>query len=261
MAGNRSKMMIEFDGEDVSPTSLDPLTALQFAHSYLVLVQKIAAEEGKTLQFTGLTVEDKCAALATTVSSITTADRASAKARKFLKRPKTVPQPLEKVTRSVIDARKALPTKYTTTVITKIKRKVELTEFSTPDASERCREAISMRATVMAVGGKTKPKVTFDSIAEDRQFTLTATKEMAKQIARYLYDEVDIVAIIERDTYQRILDGELREFHVLQSDDPIGVWDKWYAENNQEWSQVDNVEEEIGRNGYGPEEAPASSTH
>lgn len=98
-----------------------------------------------------------------------------------------------------------------------------------------------MRATVLSVGPAINPKVRFAAVAEECQFELSTNIPTAKQIAHHLYDEVEIVATIQRDEAERVVDGQLQEFHELLSDDPITLWDDWYAANDQGWSDVPDV--------------------
>lgn len=243
-------LMIEFDGESVAPDNLEPLAALAFAHAYLVLLQELAEKRGKTLQFTGLTVKDKCAALATEVSSVTTADRASAEAGRLLATPDSVPPDLAKGVRTVIAARAALPPYYRVAVITpRRRRSLGVAEWPAPTSgNQNLHEVVSVRARVTGIQGKT-PRVYFDTVTEERVFHLKATRSTAKAIAPHLYDEVDILALLERDASLRIVGGELKEFFPLSSEKPVETWDEWYANNDQEWSRVEDIDKELGKDG------------
>ncbi|MDZ4697137.1 MAG: hypothetical protein SGI86_18520 [Deltaproteobacteria bacterium] len=105
---------------------------------------------------------------------------------------------------------------------------------------------VSLRVIPQRVGG-IRPAVHLESKSEDRSFTLDVSKEQARQIGRFLYTEIDIVALVKRDEDGFIETGTLTTFEPVTDDDATTAWRDWYAHNAAGWNSIEDVELELGR--------------
>ncbi len=105
---------------------------------------------------------------------------------------------------------------------------------------------VSLRVTPVSAGGD-QPAVRFDSKSEERPFTVAVTKEQARDIGRFLYTEVDIVALVKCDEEGFIESGTLVSFEPVTDGGSTSAWRSWYAHHASAWDSIADVESELGR--------------
>jgi hypothetical protein len=239
------ELAIEFDGPEVTPDTLDARVALELASAYLDLLQQIATDAGQEIRFSGLRVEDKCAAIVTETSAPRLTKRAANQATKYISAPGTARSRIAERAERVRRVLNRMPEKTHARVFVGTWNR-SLAVKKPPDVGPPIRAAIRLRVRVLRVGGD-DPTVRFESGSEARPFSLSVTRETAKQLAAYLYDELDIVAHVTRDADDHIDGGALDEFSEVEQAGSLEAWRRWHRENVPEWDEVESLEEELGR--------------
>ncbi len=242
----KDELAIEFDGPEVTPDTLDARTALELAAAYIDLLQNIAAEAGHEIRFTGLHIKDKCVAITTETSAPALTRSAATQAGRYISAPETAPSKITDRARRVRRALGRFPEKTSTRIFVGSKWKKTLRVEQVADIGPAVRAVVSLRATLVRVGGET-PMVRFESGSEERPFSLEVTRDTAKRLAAYLYGELDIVAHVTRDADGHIDGGTLDEFHAVSEGGAVDSWREWHRENVKQWDEVEDIEGEIGR--------------
>jgi hypothetical protein len=251
MAGTTKKstlgddwILLEIDGPDVHPDKVDVRAALAVAHRYIDLVSALADEDATDLQFTGLQVIDKCVAFAFQSNEPDLARREAKRAHRCVTGVEAVPAGAVVATRELKSALRRLPSSN----VVRLKAGAfhqEVKLSATPPASS-AEAQVSLRAMPVRVGGTT-PAVRFESRSEDRPFTLEVSRELARQVGRFLYSEIDISALVRREEEGLIEGGRLLGFEPVTDDDATAAWRDWYTHNASAWDKVKDVEGELGR--------------
>jgi hypothetical protein len=240
------EFLVEFDGPGVNPDSLDTRRALEVAASYVDLVQAIALKENKAFTLQGLQVRNKCGALAARPSDAGLAQRSAQKANQYVSAGIEAPDGLQGKVKRVRRAVSDLPVNHVAKVI--VGPWANLLKVETVEPPAFSNDAtISLRAVPLSVGGKTKTKATLRSGSEEREFVLVITVDQAKQLGKFLYEPLDIVAKVRRADDGSIKEGHLLEIHPLEGS--RAAWKDWYKSSAEEWDSVEDLEKELGRNG------------
>jgi hypothetical protein len=242
-------LKFEIDGPDVHLHSVDAEAALDLFSSFLALVRKTAEERGAKLTFTGIVAEEKCMRLGALPSDTTAAVVSSGIVSEMLARQMPIPSSL---VRSVSSFRKKLnkfpqPIERTTIQVGRgaiFGIAVGWTEPPPPLPME----TTSFRAYVERAGGK-RPKVVLSSPIEDKEMTLTADKALAARIAKHLYEEVDVEALIRRNEKGVVVAGELLEFAPVPTGDLTEVWREALVRGGglRTGMSLEELQEELGR--------------
>jgi hypothetical protein len=216
---------IEIDADTVeghvSPETLaDPITTLRLAVAFLELVDAVAADRDQDLVFRGLQVVDKCTAVFAHVNLPDAGRQCAVEALRYLGSAARAPRGIHARASAVREARAKLPRGYKALAFVGGTRRLL-------DASTRAdgypAATLSIRATPIRVGGK-EPTVTLESAVEERTFTLRVAKDRAKELAKHLYAQVDIEAMVYRADDGLIESGHLVDFMPLEEGDPIEAW-------------------------------------
>jgi hypothetical protein len=238
------KLLLEIDGPDVHPYKVDVRAALALAHRYVDLVVALADEDAAELQFTGLQVLDKCVAFELASNEPDLARREAKRANRCVAGAESVPPGALTATRELRTALRRLPPTHVVHLkVGTFREEVKLAAASPILSAEA---QVSLRAVPLRAGGTT-PAVRFESKSEERPFTLEVSKELARMVGRFLYSEIDIVALVKRDEEGLIESGRLVSFEPVTDDDATAAWRDWYAHNASEWDTVKDVEGELGR--------------
>jgi hypothetical protein len=240
-------VMFEIDGPGVSPATLDSVQALELVGAYLHLLRSVAREHGTELEFRGVKIVDKCAAVAVQVDvPLTLVRRAVVDANHYIVDHDSTNRSVDTLTQRVRQSLRRLPeTQCAKVIVGKWRRLLrESTDIAQNPSAE---EVTSLRGRILRVGGL-KPTVRIHSQSEVSDFSLRLMDEdVARSLARYLYAEIDFTARVYRDDDGAIESGELEEFWPLTDDDPVGAWRRWFSENAKPWNDVIDVEAEIRR--------------
>jgi hypothetical protein len=237
-------ILLEIDGPDVHPESVDARSALAVAHRYVDLISSLADADAADLIFTGLKIIDKCVAFAFHTNEPDLARREAKRAYRCATGAESPPTGAVVATREMKEALRRLPTTQVVRVIAGDFRKDLRLKDTAPAPGAEAQ--VSLRATPLRAGGH-RPAVRFESKSEERPFTLDVTKEHARNVGRFLYTEIDIVALVRRDEEGFIEAGTLVSFEPVTDDDATSAWRDWYAHNASGWDAIGDVESELGR--------------
>lgn len=241
-------LKLEIDGPGVHPQTVDPLATLDLGRAYLRLLNKIAEEAQVSLEFKGLAIEDKCAALVFSTPKLGLAEQAALEAHRLLGGEQLVPHRLESVAEDFRAAVRCLPKEQSVTVLVGTKRlpvpvqpQVKLLPM---------RSVTNLRAMVLAVGGK-NPTARFTSKSEGvRPFTVRVEEvSVAQALGAQLFREVEVEVQLDRDRDGTILSGKLLSFIPVgePSENDLERWRAWYRSAAAEWDNVEDIEQELGR--------------
>jgi hypothetical protein len=237
-------ILLEIDGPDVRPENIDVRSALALAHGYVNLISALADEDATDLVFTGLKVMDKCVAFAFHANEPDLARREAKRAYRCAIGAEAPPKGAVMANRDLREALRHVPATQVVRVIAgNFRKDLKLTAAPLSLSAEA---QVSLRATPVRAGGQ-RPAVRFESKSEERHFTLDVTKEHARHVGRFLYTEIDIVALVRRDEEGLIDSGTLLSFEPVTDDDATSAWRDWYAHNASGWDSIADVESELGR--------------
>jgi hypothetical protein len=237
-------ILLEIDGADVRPENVDVRSALAVAHRYVDLISALADEDAADLVFTGLKVIDKCVAFAFQANEPDLARREAKRAYRCAIGAEPAPKGAVMANRELREALRRFPTDQVVRVIAGNFRKDLRLTATEPSMSAEAQ--VSLRATPLRAGGQ-RPAVRFESKSEERPFTLDVTKDHARHVGRFLYTDIDIVALVKRDEDGLIEAGTLVSFEPVTDDDATSAWRDWYAHNASKWDAIVDVESELGR--------------
>lgn len=248
-------LKLEIDGPGVHPQTVDPLVTLDLGRAYLRFLNKIADEAEVDLEFKGLGIEDKCAALVFHSNKIAIAERVATDAHRMLSGTQLMPHRVEAAANEFRSAVRALPSGQSVAVLLRSTR-LPIPEQSTVRA-QPLRSVTTLRAVLIAVGGK-QPTAKFTSKSEGtRPFTVRlADIPTAQKLGAVLFQDMDVEVRVERDEEGLIVAGELVDFTPLTSSDPLASWRAWFKTAASEWDSIDDIDKELGR-----DEVSASWSH
>jgi len=108
------------------------------------------------------------------------------------------------------------------------------------------REMVSLRATVNKLNGAPHPNARLQSPTEQHAFTLKAKKEQIKRLGKVILAEIDLQAIVQRNSDGVIETGRLLDFEPVNTiADTMLEWQTWYKTNAIEWDGVKDIEAEL----------------
>lgn len=224
------ELVIEVDGEGVHLDTLDAPAVLNLAVAYLELLRRCAQDRDESIEFRGLRAFEKCGSLGTHPSDPELARRAVVDAFNLLASWERPARGLKLAVDNVRAARAALPGNYRALVkMGGTERLIASEPMSV--LAEAPYASTSLRAYVQRVGGL-KPRATFTSKSERLRFHLDLQDDQqAASLGTYLYQTVDIVALVVRDLAGNIEGGTLREFHPVSSSAVADAWRDWFRES------------------------------
>ncbi|MDO9022930.1 MAG: hypothetical protein Q8S73_13235 [Deltaproteobacteria bacterium] len=230
-----TSIKVELDGPEVSPASVDASVLLELSSSFLLLLRKLAEERGLELEFKGIEVLDKCAAVASHASQIAIAKEMALQAFVYIRSEEAVPRGTGALVDRVRGVLRNLPPEQSAAVLVDDwKRPLSLGEDVTPPSPWA---RTSMRVRVVRVGGS-RPTVRCES-RRDGGFSLTVSPSEARLIGSHLYKHVDIKARILRDDEGAIERGQLIEWQPVTGEDPMTAWREWMIENTISPDELD----------------------
>jgi hypothetical protein len=265
---HENEIVVEVAGPQVTPATIEPVSFVSLAAVYLGLLQRLSRQQGSELVLEGLALRGERVAMVCRTSQVPLARALTDRVRMFLQNPERVPyevyQDMERLRAALLglpEGSKAsiyignnawkvdFPAQERNSYMT-----TNLHQFGTMRASEGPRtagsssaaEILCIRARPVLVGGSS-PSVGFESESEQHPFALAIEEELARQIAVYLYREVEIEAEAYRDESQRISGGKLLHFEVVDDADASEKWRSWYQEHASEWDDVNDIEADLDR--------------
>jgi hypothetical protein len=243
------EFLLELDGPGVAPGNVDTLLLLRLAEASFRLAIKLS-EAGKTgLSFQGLRVLDKCVAIAAVPNNLRAAKLAGTTAIQIVSGSASIPRGCEDIVDDVRVNLRRLPPAHTAKLIAGgWSRRMVAPEIPSAD---RPWERTELRVRPIRVGGAgIAPRATLTSDSEPMPFLLDATRDQARRLGAVLYKEIDVVLDVCRDIDGRISQGKVVDVQELGDDEPVTAWREWFAANGEEWNEVENVLEGLGRGHY-----------
>ncbi|OGQ25626.1 MAG: hypothetical protein A2138_22530 [Deltaproteobacteria bacterium RBG_16_71_12] len=244
----RTEILFKIAGPDLEPGNVDLLPTLALASAYFALLARVAAHNGSHLDFTGFDVRKGSLALATNTTAPDVAKASAAMAGTFLKSG-VVPRRsgLRPLVDHVRDAQRAFSTDESVTLCINSWTQPVLSAETTASGPEALASAESLRCEVVRIGGE-RPRVRLISRSEGRAFSLSLGRDLAEQLAAYLYREVDVEMTVRRNTEGNIIDGSVRAFEPIdEKGEPLDALRGWFAPHKPYWDSVEDVENDLDR--------------
>jgi hypothetical protein len=216
-------VLLELNGPNVSPATVDVPSFLDLAASFFQLVKANSDEMAADLRLTGIEIIDKCAAVRARPDAVDVAKECAELALRQIggdAAPRGAAQHVERARAAV----RALPADHCAKVLIGPWRRSIVVRPD--DAIAPLDEVLAIRAEPIRAGGK-RPAVRFRSFLEE-DFTLEVTAEQARALGAILYSEVEIEARISRDAEGYIDGGRLLSFEPIDEGDPRPAWLEWF---------------------------------
>jgi hypothetical protein len=241
------RLILEVSGPEVRSLTVDAAKMLEFGSAFLSLIQKMAKEDGTTVPLRGLSVLDKCVALAIPLQAehATYVRQISDISGSYVLGG-NVPRGLRGPVNRLKDALRGFPIGYKQKIIIgSWERDISVTSL---DSNTNPPYAIeSVRAMVLKVGGK-YPTVRLQSLHDESAFTVDVDRELAKKFAEHLYDSADLTLKILRTSEGKIVIAELArdgEVIFVSKDDPTEAWKRWFQPHADHWNGIVDIEGEL----------------
>lgn len=219
-------LLIELDGDGVAPDAVDAGSLLRIATSVLDIVEKLAVEKGRTVQFNSLNVLDKCVAIAVGSSDPDVLKSVVPEVELVLVGDRPVPRGTQRSVETLrVTLRKLPPGHHVKLLQRETELPLVIRDLEEPTATS----ITSFRATLVKVGGKS-PAAQFRSAFQER-ITLGMSRDLAIRIGALLYKEMDIVARVSYTHEFDIKKGTLLDFKAVDDlRDPVAELRAWYQE-------------------------------
>jgi hypothetical protein len=237
-------LLLELDGPDVHPGTVDSAKLLAFASAYLDLLARMASEEEAPIAFRGLSIIDKCVAIQVRPDDVDYARILAGGSASYLSGDRS-PRGLGANVARVQESIRAFPKDYRAKVVVGTWTQ-DLFIPETKPSSDLPAAIEAMRATVQRIGGA-DPRVRFKGILDRYPFSVDVSQAEAIALAPYLYKDVEIVVRVIRTAEGRISFCQLMEFHPVSQQDSGEAWREWFRPHAEHWDEVKDIEEALGR--------------
>lgn len=110
-------------------------------------------------------------------------------------------------------------------------------------------ELVSLRVVPAGVSTNeaNKASVRLFSDSEERQFSASCSLETARAIGQHLRKELLADLYLERNDEGLIRNAEIESFDTLTDGDGAAVWRQSFHSKIQEWDEIDDLDEYLGR--------------
>lgn len=228
-------LALKLDGPSVGLDTVDAEAALRLASAYIGLLARVAEEQlSSDLRFESLHVKSGSLELVTRAVPAFIAPEADAIVAGYeagASIPRGMKGAWDDYNRSILE----LPPGYLARRFLAGEERQLLSPIQ--QGAEPSWGSLSVRARLLRVGGKS-PTARFESDSEAAPFSLELSHEMAREISRHLYEELDLDATVQRDGRRMIVAGDLQEFiPVPDESDAFDAWRRWYRENGCYWDR------------------------
>ncbi len=238
-------MMLELDGADLHPHTVDPRVAADLIQNFFEMVNAAANVVGVTLSLRGLHIEDKCflvksetpeAALAMKVMDLVSGWANG-----------TEP-PITKKEQDRVRKFNSAARKIGNDVCAKLKVGEREWPLDLVDHLTDLTPSVTTTLRVKLIDiGASPARARFESGSEEHPFSISVDLEMAEKLSKHFNRHLDLEFTYRRDRQGRIEDGRIIEFFPMEADDNGEEWLSWLKENGKHWDDVDNALEELGR--------------
>lgn len=240
----RHSLTVAVDGKGVTPATVDTPMLLRAGLQYIEALQLVSSEMGEELVCTGMAVTEGSAGVAFALN-LDAEEAADAVDQDIRSAKPSAPA------RALLDlAREAATDGIQLYVANDNHRRWNIDPTPTPGPM---RVRMTARVKVLRSGGA-RPSVRLQHLLYSKMFTLeVGTQQIARDIAQYLYMEIDVEAEISKHDDGRWSDGRLITWHRLDDGDPTEAWQRWFAPNAEHWRTLsaDEINRELGRDDEG----------
>lgn len=237
--------MLEVDGPDLHPTTIDTHAAIALADAFVHLLDKAAEAYGASLGLRGFQVIDKCHC-----TVIKTSDPKAAR---------TIVEHVE----TIIGGGRVPPVKGLAPAANKLRTvlrkfgpghsfKLSLGEWERvldPQDSPQDlmpESVTTLRARLVRIG-VSPDRAKFEAGSELDPFTLSITRDQALAWSRFLGQDVDIEVSIKRGPLDNIEDGYVLNLYPMDNNASPDAWLEWLTSNGRHWDDVEDHLKELGR--------------
>lgn len=236
-SGKELVLRVADDDKSLNLKNADPLQVLAFASAYLESLFAIAADLGTDVRIEGLELRSGSVELVTHVDKLGAAQAAARELARAMMLP-DVPAPLRRLRSAVAKMPEGVHAEI------RVGKWSGVVDRDGIRREQPLRELVVMRAEVIRIGGIRRA---VRLRAHDQDFSLEADEWLLRALATQLYTEIELEAEIERDEFGNIVDGKAITFSLVDNDEPVEAWQKWFDENAGEWND-ENAEGVLGRN-------------
>lgn len=219
---------LKVDIEGVHPDSVSPTSLLALASSYFDVLSEVGDDVGADLKLHGVEIVDGCVEVQSRAAVSAAASLEDALSRIVYYSQTAPPKGLKEKWTRFVDARSEFGRDAKIEALLDGRRFV-LQEQSAPNVAPP-RSITDLRCRVLRVGGR-RPAARFESASERRPFSFGITLDQARDLGGLVYEEVDVVAEVERDSLGFIVGGDLVRYTRLDTGDAGDAWRKWFKEN------------------------------
>ncbi|PRQ07837.1 hypothetical protein [Enhygromyxa salina] len=235
----------DFGGKDVAPDNFDVVHAMNYVSALLDLLSALADKQQEPLSLQGMTLAPGSVVFDIDVEQPSTARRLVTQAGELVAGRTLAPRGLRARVTRVRESVSQLGPGVRSVV--KVGRHKTVIAPPNIDTNARTQEEVELRARVFRVGGS--PPRVWAITDVDGEFRAELDHRLAADIAGYLYQEVDLVATIERTDEGRIVDATVHRFFPLdETEDEAEVWRRWFALAGSGWEDIEDIEAELDRN-------------
>jgi hypothetical protein len=246
MKANAPELLLELDGPDVHPATVEPLSFLQLAESWLRLMVRIGEASG--LRLHGLLVRDKCIAIATRPNNVRTAQAVAGRLARIIGGTEDAPPGADAAAEDLRRHLRALPKTHQASV--RMGNWVKTLLPPTPIGPLDRWERTEMRVQPLRVGAVARGGISakLANRGEGVSFTVSvSTDAHARTLGANLFRDIDVELRICRGDDDIIKGGTIIDVHPVDAVEPVSSWRAWFKENADGWEDVENVLEELGR--------------
>ena len=238
---DKRDVLLELDGSGVSPSTVDAPSFLRLAAAFFRLLKANADTSERPLSLNGVSIIDKCAAVAARADDPEIAQFFAAAALRQIGGEEP-PHGLQQLAEEARASVRGIGIGQRAKVI--IGPWAKDVPTPPPEPESPLDALLSIRAVPIRAGGK-RPAVRFASPFED-DFTLAVTEEQARELGGMLYREVEIEALVSRDSQGRVERGELRSYSLVTDGDPRPAWKEWFKNvGGSDWDQIEDLDPEF----------------
>jgi hypothetical protein len=246
------RLVVYVAGEGAAPETADARATLEVAAAYIDFLVRLAEEHGEKLDLHGLKVIPGSIGIEVYSSTPKIVGDRITEAEDLLEGRELpssgkIQTALNRLERSV----RALPEGWGASVAAGPTYRFPLYVVRHEEEGADLWTTTTLRAQPLRVGGKA-PRVQFQSPSESKPFTVGTNQETAREVAKYLYREVEVSIRFVRDEDGTIKDGWLEEFWPVDaSADEIERWRAWFRDAGAHWDDIEDVNAELGRGSGG----------
>jgi hypothetical protein len=242
---NATPMLLELDGADIHPHTVDPRVAADLLQVFFEMVTRAATVVGVSPVFRGLLIEDKCFQ----ARSATLKPEAAMKVMELVSGWANGTEPTDtQVDRERARKFNALARKLGQDVRAKLKVGQREWALSLSEQLPDLPPAVTTTLRVRLIGlGADPARAKFVSESEEHPFSLTVDVGMAEKLSKHFNRHLDLEFTYRRDRLGKIEDGRIIDFFPMEADDGGEEWLGWLKANGSHWDDVDDPLEELGR--------------